>query len=707
MSVAPEPQADDPIVPCAGSAGAPHRWRRLLHRLPAALGLVLMIAAIVVIVRELHTLSFHDIRAALHAMPGRAVNVGIACTVLSYTILSFYDWLACRQVGADVSYRRAAFAAFCSYVLSHNLGCSAISGAAVRFRLYRNWGVGSAAIAQIIAFCSTTYLLGTLALIGGVLLAEPGHLPLISTHVPEIVPIVIGIGMWAVIAAYVVMSLRPRVLRIRHHEIDLPGIGTALAQVAVSSADMAATALIAYVLLPHGVPISFGAFLAIYMMSYTAGLLASVPGGLGVFDGAMMLALGHYMSASAILSTILVFRVLYYIVPLVLAGLMFAGHEMFLRGDAALGRKRAQAARRRGEPAPVLAPRPSHVIRESEADFSVAVATGVVAASGILLVVYAMLPSAYAPTGFGGWWLHEVTDCLLSVTGVTLVGLAIGLSQRVLLAWKATIGCLLWAIALVLLRHAPIGVPGSLALVIVLIAPFSSCYYRPARLMSEPWSPTLMTPVMLWIASLVSIAIFASERHLGVSWWRELLHGAREADVRWVLGLSVLLGLIAIGQMMRVGRIPVLPWDRSSEERYRELDHALAELGPRRPNGVLFGDAGRAAIPFLRTERFIIGLGDPAGQARFCTAAIWRLRDLALHEGRHLVFIRIGQALQGVYCDLGLSVCQNAPAGAGTLCCLPQDEPAVRAVLIGDQRRFARRARNTAAIVRRQGASAP
>ncbi|MFT8778597.1 MAG: YbhN family protein, partial [Gluconacetobacter liquefaciens] len=158
---------DGPPPPASG-------WRRLLRHLPHVVGLCLMVAAIVVVQHEVRDLHWDDIRAALGTIPATTMMLGIGCTVLSYFILAFYDCLAVVQVGHRLSFRKAAFASFCSYVLSHNLGFAAISGAAVRFRLYGNWGLGAFDIAQIIAFCSATYLRGAGALIGAVLLLEPG-----------------------------------------------------------------------------------------------------------------------------------------------------------------------------------------------------------------------------------------------------------------------------------------------------------------------------------------------------------------------------------------------------------------------------------------------------------------------------------------------------------------------------------------------------
>ncbi|MCJ8355217.1 lysylphosphatidylglycerol synthase transmembrane domain-containing protein, partial [Novacetimonas hansenii] len=160
------------------------------------MGLVLMVAAIIVVQREMRHLHWADIRHALVGIPAATLWAGAGMTVLSYVVLSFYDWLAVRQIGRTMPFRRTAFAAFCSYVLSHNLGFSAISGAAVRFRLYGNWGLRPLEVAQIIAFCSATYLLGAAVLIGGVLLWEPEMVPVVGAHVPHLLLEAVGLLLW-------------------------------------------------------------------------------------------------------------------------------------------------------------------------------------------------------------------------------------------------------------------------------------------------------------------------------------------------------------------------------------------------------------------------------------------------------------------------------------------------------------------------------
>ncbi|GAA4481921.1 lysylphosphatidylglycerol synthase domain-containing protein [Gluconacetobacter asukensis] len=664
---------EEPAPPTPG-------WRRLLRHLPHVVGLGLMIAAIVVVQHEVRDLHWDDIRAALGTIPATTMMLGIGCTILSYFILSFYDCLAVLQVGRRLSFRRAAFASFCSYVLSHNLGFAAISGAAVRFRLYGNWGLGPFDIAQIIAFCSATYLLGAGALIGAVLLLEPGAVPVIGAHLPHLVLSGIGLLLWAGVAVYIMLGLWLTQVRICRWTIVLPRPAMAFAQMLVAAAEVAATAGIAYIFLPPGIGLGYGVFLAIYIASYTAGLVASVPGGLGVFDGAMMLALGAYLPPSQIVSTILVFRLFYYIIPLFLAGLMFAGHELFLRGDAALARKAAPRAPRRG-PREV---RPSHVIRESEADFSVVVATGAVSICGALLIALTILdPASWSNAGGLHHLVGVAGDYLLSLIGVALIGLAVGLSQRVTLAWKLTLGLLVGAAALTLLRGASLAVPGILGLVAVLIAPFRSSYYRHARILSEPLSFRTGLSLVLLIGCVLVLVCSGPQDEVGGSWWEVMLFTASRGVAQWVMGLAVVLGLVMIGRLVRPGRIAVLPWDSAGEAEYRTLDHAADDLGPIQPAGLIPGESGLALLPFLRTENFLIGLGDPAGASTDCASAIWWLRDLAVQERRQPAFWQVGASMLDVYNDLGLT---SWPLVEETgddlyLCCVPQSVQHVISVM--------------------------
>lgn len=651
------PQAGDTLPDDAGQAApGPSSARRrsaLIRHLPHGIGLLLLVGAVVVVQREVRSLHWHDISLALAAIPVGTLWAGAGFTLLSYLVLSFYDWLAVRQVGCRLAFPRTAFAAFCSYVLSHNLGFSAISGAAVRFRLYGNWGLRPFQVAQIIAFCSATYLLGAAVLIGSVLLLEPGTVPFVGNTLPAMVMRLVGVVLWGGVVAYVVTGHYVNEVKVWRWQITFPSSAMAIMQTVVATLEVAATAAIAYTFLPAAPGLDYGTFLAIYIAAYTAGLVASVPGGLGVFDGAMMLALGPYVPATRIVTAILIFRLFYYIVPLFVAGIMFASHELFLRGDAALARKADARSPLRGP----RTGRASQVIRESEADFSVAVATGAVSLCGGLLLALTLLdPENWLNAGRLQPVFAMVGDYLLSLAGVALIGLGIGLSQRVTLAWKATLVLLSGACALTLLRGSPMSVPGLLLLVCMLIAPFRSSYYRHARIMSEPLSSHTIVSLVLLISSIVVLVLAGPHDSAGGSWWEIMLFATRPGIAQWTLGLAVMLGLVMIVRLVRPGRIHVLPWDGATRARYGALDHALEGIGQVTPPpaGLIPGARRQAMLPFVRLGPYLIGLGDPAGSMDDCISAIWWLRDLAVQEGCQPVFWRTGMCLLPVYNELGL-----------------------------------------------------
>ncbi len=137
----------------------------------------------------------------------------------------------------------------------------------------------------------------------------------------------------------------------------------AIVQVLLATVDVAITATIFYALLPPAPGLTWLIFLGVYVASYTAGLAANLPGGIGVFDTAMLFGLEPYISAPHIVGAIVVFRLYYYVIPLFLAGSLFAGNEILLRGGGLL--------RQVERLAPVQA-----LGRWSEPDFAVAAATG-------------------------------------------------------------------------------------------------------------------------------------------------------------------------------------------------------------------------------------------------------------------------------------------------------------------------------------------
>src|SRR5262249_38168200 len=125
-------------------------------------------------------------------------------------------------------------------------------------------------------------------------------------------------------------------------ELAIPPLRLTAAQIGISMLDWLLAAAVLYALLPHD-GLSFGHLLGAYMLSTILGLISNVPGGLGVFDTAIVVLLRRYLPPDAILGCVLAYRILYYLVPMGVALALFAGYELLQR-RAALARERERVA---------------------------------------------------------------------------------------------------------------------------------------------------------------------------------------------------------------------------------------------------------------------------------------------------------------------------------------------------------------------------
>ena len=617
----------------------PHRLRHV----PALLGALLLFVALYAVQREFRSLRLDAIGQALDAIPARALLFGFLFTVLSYAGLTLYDWLGTIYAGHRVRYGRIAFASFCAYALSHNLGFAAVSGAAVRYRLYAHWGLTPGQIARVVAFCSLTFGLGGMVLGGAILFVEPQAVPFFGDHLPPAVLYGFGVLLWGIVVGYVTLARWVGTIRPFGHEIELPGFHMALAQVALATADVALTATIFWVLVPHAPGLNWLIFLGIYVTAYTAGLAANVPGGLGVFDGAVLFGLAPYLPAPRIVAAVVVFRLYYYVIPLFLAGSLFAGNEILLRGEAMLER---------------LAHRPigRALGRVGEPDFAVAAATGAATLSGLLLLgvgVLAPNPGGREPVLLSDLANHA-GQFVPSLLGAALVVVGLGLVRRVTLAWWASL-LLLAAGALFMAGRngAPGWIAGVLLVSALLLAPFRALFYRPARLTSGKLEASAAAPLLALVLGVLGLVGF--RRHIAGlaadAWWEIVLGPDVPLGLRVSVALTVVPALIAVWALLRPGRTAWQKWDEPARQRFA----GLGAVPPAQADGLVWGESGRAAIPFLRRGRVLLGLGDPAGAPGDRISVVWRLRDLAEQEGRDPAVWRAGPELLKIYADLGLT----------------------------------------------------
>lgn len=616
----------------ADAAGRPARFGWLRRNGAALFGVVLLVGALYVVQREFRHLSVADIRAAMAAIPVSALWIAAGFTVLAYAVLAIYDKLGSIYAGNPVSWTRSLLASFCGYSLAHNLGFAAVSGAAVRYRLYSAWGLSPLEIAKVVGFTSLTFGLGGLALGGLVLLVEPEVVPWFGTHLPHWALQALVVPAWGIVIAYVVLSRFVRHVRIFGHEIDLPGPGMALMQTVLATVDVAVTAAIFYALLPPAEGLTFVRFVGIYLAAYAAGILAHVPGGLGVFDGAILLGLQPYMPAAEVVGALLVFRLYYYIVPLFIAGSLFAAFEIGQR-RAALGKLAA--------------------LGKGSETLEVPAIASLVALAGALLIFLGSLPvQGSVLAEWAGYEAAIASHFAASVVGSLLLAMAYGLLRRLTLAWWATLFLLANGAAIAWLRGEEWWLWGAFLLVAMLLGSMRTAFYRDARLLREPFSPEAALPLAAVAVCGITLSLVAyGGKVADTSWWGVVFSPVAPDSLRFAVGLTGVLLLVGAVRLLRPARIAPLPWDAETRAR-------LAGLGAQAPaeaDGAVLGEAGTAGMAFLKRDGIWLALGDPAGERRDRISAIWRFRDLCERAGVDPAFWRVGPDLLRVYADIGLT----------------------------------------------------
>ncbi|MDI3306922.1 MAG: phosphatidylglycerol lysyltransferase domain-containing protein [Acetobacteraceae bacterium] len=609
-----------------------NRWSWLRRHGPTIFGVFLLIGALYVVQREFRGLSVADIQRAMAELPHTALWIGGGLTVLAYLVLAVYDKLGSIYAGRPVSWARSLLASFCGYSLAHNLGFAAVSGAAVRFRLYSAWGLTPLEIAKVVGFTSLTFGLGGMALGGLVLVFEPEVVPWFGTHLPHWALQAMAIPLWGIVLTYVVLSRFLRHIRIFKHEIDLPGPRMALMQTALATVDVAVTAGIFYALLPPAEGLTFLRFVGIYLAAYAAGILAHVPGGIGVFDGAILLGLQPYMPAAQVVGALFVFRLYYYVIPLFIAGTLFAGFE--------IGQRRALLARI------------SALGRGTEA-LEVPAIASLVALSGALLIFMGALP--IKGTMLEMWAGHATaiaSHFAASVVGSLLLVMAFGLLRRLSIAWLGSLLLLVNGAVIVWLRGEAWWLWGAYLLLCVLLASVRGAFYRDSRLTREPLSSEALVPLLAVAACGITLALVAyGGRVSDATWWDVVLSPLAPDSLRFTVGLTGVLLLVGMVRLLRPARLRADPWNDGTRARLS----ALGALAPAQADGAVFGEAGQAGFAFLKREGVWLALGDPAGDRRDAISAIWRFRDLCERAGVDPAFWRVGPDLLRIYADIGLT----------------------------------------------------
>jgi uncharacterized membrane protein YbhN (UPF0104 family) len=284
--------------------------------------------AIYLLYRSLKNVDLVKLWHELHAFSTTSILIAIGLTAASHLALTSYDYIGVRYIKRPLAYWRVALAAFTAYSISHSLGFAAVTGGAVRYRMYSRWGFSAVEVAQIMAMAGITLFLGMFT-IGGVALLLDGARVQAWTDLPSAGINAVGVLFLLVVACYGTIGfIRPEPLRLWGFELAIPSPRFAAVQIAVSGLDWLLVASVLYVLLPPNDVFTFPTFLGVFVVAYLLGILSNVPGGLGVFESIVLITLQQSVPTETIVSSLLVYRGVYHLLPLTIGGSIFLLTEL-------------------------------------------------------------------------------------------------------------------------------------------------------------------------------------------------------------------------------------------------------------------------------------------------------------------------------------------------------------------------------------------
>lgn len=301
---------------------------KYLQLFSALSGLILFIAATWVLYQELRGYRYDDVARHVGDLRLSSLLLALWLTILDYAVMTGYDTMFLRHKGHPLDYGRIALASFIGSTLTNSIGLSLLTSAPVRYRLYSAWGLSIREVAGLVVFNGMSFWLGVFAVGGVVFVLEPLPIP-ISLYLPFASVGSLGVALLIVVGVYVCFSVRRRTpLQIWTVHMAPPAPSLALAQISLACLDWIVAASVLYVLLPSTATAGFRWFLAVFLLAHLIGALSLLPGGIGVFEMVMLSFLSPLLPVPSIVAALLVYRGIYYILPLGIAATLLGAHEL-------------------------------------------------------------------------------------------------------------------------------------------------------------------------------------------------------------------------------------------------------------------------------------------------------------------------------------------------------------------------------------------
>ena len=628
------------------------RASRLRHVVPVIVGLGLFALGVYALYHLLKPVTAADVIAQVRATPWATLLAALAATAAGYAALIGYDWSALRYLGKKVPLRIVAVGGFLGYSFGNTIGVSVVSGGAVRYRIYSAFGLSAFEVASVSTFVALAFGFGITVIGLGALAIHPYARQDVLPFAPATIRLWSGAGALGILGILAWLSFSGATLRIRSAEISAPSPGILFGQLAFTLIDTAMAALTLYVLLPQGAP-DFLTFLAIFAAAVMAGVLSHVPGGIGVFETIIIAAMPAGVPLDQVAAALLLYRIIYYLVPFSLALGVLALNEARLAGGF-LGRILGEVS---GPLRPVM----------SAATAAAPALVGLTAFGiGAYLLLISLVPSVQPDEIDAGDLLAAIIleggTLLSAILGVLLLTLSQGLARRISGAFWLTQAALLAGAVASLLNGLDFESAALLLGTAAVLWPFRHEFYRSAKLTRGVLSPGWIILVAGLVLSAAALFFFMHEATpYSNALWTEFSGTANTPRaLRAGLAASTVLLLATVWLAIQPARAHTRLPDHAARDKARDIvmartcpEACLALTGDK---ALFFNDAGTAFIMYAVQGKSWIAYIDPVGPKDAIEDLAWAFWDEAYENGARPVFYEVSERCLPLWVEMGFSL---------------------------------------------------
>ncbi|MEI6415527.1 MAG: bifunctional lysylphosphatidylglycerol flippase/synthetase MprF, partial [Pseudomonadota bacterium] len=606
---------------------------------------LLFLMAVAGIHWSLQEIHLDEVRDELRSVSLVTLIEAALATVLSYLAMIGYDASALRYIGHPLPWQRVVLGSFASYAISNTIGFSLVSGSSVRYRIYAEAGLDAADVGCVTVFCSLSMAIGILVVGASAAAWNPEVLVSALHSQPFTIRLWALLGLSVVVIGILFTVVgRPQPLQWGRFPVTLPGWRMAIFQVLLAILDVIGASTCLYVFLPPG-EISFVAFLPIYAIGLLVGVLSHIPGGLGVFEGTLLFALDSRVSTEALTGALLLYRFVYFLLPLLLATCLLVVRELAERAQPAF-----DVARQLGSWGTRLVP---------------PVSAGLAFFSGMILLASSALPGIPERLDFIGDLLPltavEISYVLGGLVGLALMVLAHGLFRRVKGAFVITLGLCAAGALLALIRGGDYEEASVLLITMGILWLCRREFYRRSALLDAPFTGGWFMAILAAFGGTVGIALFAYKEveYSHLLWWQFSFGDTASRSLRALLVVAMATVALALRRLLKHTPQRIAPPD---DTMLAQAQHLITHQNRTLPNLALLGDkpllfneTGDGFVMFGVQGSSWIGMGDPVGPESAMEELAWRFRELVDKEGGRIAFYQTRARYLPLYLDMGLS----------------------------------------------------